>query len=135
MMSRSTVTVDLSPDVYIELLERARQHQRQVEEEASLALAVAVRTSSVLPEDLEATLDTLDDDTLRRVSYSQPSVDDGILFAALMEKRRRDGLNPLEERWLAELGERHDRVMVLRAKAVALLHERGVDVAERVARA
>ncbi len=82
-MSRSTVTVDLSPDVYIELLERARQHQRQVEEEASLALAVTVRTSSVLPEDLEATLDTLDDDTLRRVSYSQPSVDDGILFAAL----------------------------------------------------
>jgi len=135
MMSKSTVTVDLSPDVYIQLLERARQHQRQVEEEAGLALAAAVRTPSGLPDDLETALDTLDDDTLRRVSYSQPSVDDGILLAALVEKRRRDGLNPLEEQWLAELGERHDRVMVLRAKAVALLHERGVDVAERVARA
>ena len=134
-MSRSTVTVDLSPDVYVELLERARRRQRQVEEEAGLALAAAVRAPSVLPDDLETTLDTLDDDTLTRVSYSQPSVDDGILFAALMEKRRRDGLNPLEDRWLTELGERHDRVMVLRAKAVALLHERGVDVAERVARA
>ena len=73
MMSRSTVTVDLSPDVYTQLLERARQHQRQVEEEAGLTLAAAVRTPSVLPDDLEATLDTLDDDTLRRVSYSQPS--------------------------------------------------------------
>ena len=134
-MSRSTITVNLSLDVYIELLERARRRQRQVEKEASLALAAAVRTPSVLPDDLEATLDTLDDDTLRRVSYSQPGVDDGILLAALVEKRRRDGLNPLEERWLTELGERHDRVMVLRAKAVALLHERGVDVAERVARA
>jgi len=134
-MSRSTVTVDLSPDVYVELLERARRRQRQVEEEAGLALAAAVRAPSVLPDDLETTLDTLDDDTLTRVSYSQPSVDDGILLAALVEKRRRDGLNPLEERWLAGLGERHDRVMVLRAKAVALLHERGVDVAERIARA
>jgi len=134
-MSRSTVTVDLSPDVYVDLLERARRRQRQVEEEAGLALAAAVRAPSVLPDDLETTLDTLDDDTLTRVSYSQPSVDDGILLAALVEKRRRDGLNPLEERWLAELGERHDRVMVLRAKAVALLHERGVDVAERIARA
>jgi hypothetical protein len=134
-MSRSTVTVDLSPDVYIELLERARRRQRGVEEEASLALAAAVRASSVLPDDLETALDTLDNDTLRRVSYSQPSVDDGILLAALVEKRRRDGLNPLEERWLVELGERHDRVMVLRAKAVALLHGRGVDVAERIARA
>lgn len=134
-MSRSTVTVDLSPDVYIQLLERARRHQRQVEEEAGLALTAAVRTPSVLPDDLETALDTLDDDTLRQVSYSQPSVDDGILLAALVEKRRRAGLNPLEEQWLAELGERHDRVMVLRAKAVALLHERGVDVAERVARA
>ncbi len=134
-MSRSTLTIDLSSDVYSQLLERARQHQRQVEEEAGLALAAAVRTPSALPEDLESALDALDDDTLRQVSYSQPSVDDGILLAALVEKRRQGGLSPLEERWLAELGERHDRVMVLRAKAVALLHARGIDVAERVARA
>ena len=33
---------------------------------------------------------------------------------------------------LAELVDRHDRVMVLRAEAVALLHARGVDVQERV---
>lgn len=103
-MSGSTVTVDLSPDLYTELLDRARRRQRQVEEEAGIALAAAVRTPSTPLDDLEATLDILDDDTLERVSHSQPSVDDGVLLAALIEKRRRDGLSPLEERWLAELG-------------------------------
>jgi hypothetical protein len=36
---------------------------------------------------------------------------------------------------LAALIDRHDRVMVLRAEAVALLAQRGVDVRERDARA
>jgi hypothetical protein len=69
------------------------------------------------------------------VSHSQPTVEDGVLLNALVDKRRRLGLTPAEEQWLAELGVRHDRVMVLRAKAVALLHQRGVDVEERLARA
>jgi hypothetical protein len=79
-------------------------------------------------------LTTLDDETLWRVSHSQPTVEDGILLQALLDKRRRVGLTPVEEQWLAELGDRHGRVMVLRAKAVALLHQRGIDVSERVAR-
>jgi len=137
-MSRPTVTLDLAPDVYNQLLQRAQSHRRQVEEEASLALAAAVSTPPVVPDDLEtvlSALSTLDDDTLWQVSHSQPPVEDGILLQALIDKRRRRGLTPAEEQWLAEIGERHDRVMVLRAKAIALLHERGIDVSERVARA
>jgi hypothetical protein len=137
-MPRPTVTLDLAPEVYSQLEQRARQHQRRLEEEASLALTAAIRTPDALPDDLERVLEalsTLDDDTLWQVSRSQPSVEDGIMFQALMDKRRRLRLTPKEEQWLADLGERHDRVMVLRARAVALLHERGVDVSERVARA
>jgi hypothetical protein len=78
---------------------------------------------------------TLDDETLWRVSQSQPTVEDGILLDALVGKRRRQGLTAAEERLLAELVDRHDRVMVLRAEAVALLHGRGIDVGERVAHA
>jgi len=52
---------------------------------------------------------------------------------ALIDKRRR-GLTSTDEQMLAALVDRHDRMMVLRAEAVALLHERGVDVQERVAR-
>lgn len=69
------------------------------------------------------------------MSHRQPTVEDGPLYHAPVDMRGRVGLTPAEERWLADVGERPDRVMVLRARAVALLHERGIDVAERVARA
>jgi hypothetical protein len=137
-MTEPTLTLDLSADVYGELQRRAQQHQRPLEEEASLALAAALSRLPEVPDDLEAALTalaSLDNDTLWQVSQSQPTVEDGILLHALVDKRRRVGLTPSEESWLAHLGERHDRVMVVRAKAVALLHQRGVDVSERVARA
>lgn len=137
-MPRPTVTLDLSPEVYNQLQERAHQHQRRLEDEVGLALAAAVSIRTRVPDDLEAvlnTLNTLDDDTLWQVSHSQPTVEDGILFHALVDKRKRLGLTPAEEQWLTDLGDRHDRVMVLRAKALALLHKRGVDVSERVAHA
>jgi plasmid stability protein len=137
-MSRQTLTLDLAPDVFDWLRQRASEHQRPVEEEASLTLASAVSTRAGLPDDLEAALaalSTLDDDVLWQVSLSQPTVEDGILYHALIDARKRRALTPSEEQLLAALGERHDHVMVLRAKAMALLHQRGVDVSERVARA
>lgn len=137
-MSEPPLMLDLSPDIYSALQQRAQQHQHPVEEEARLTLAAALSPLPHVAEDLEAALTALaglDDDTLWQVSQSQPTVEDGILYHALVEKRRRVGLTPSEERWLAHLGERHDRVMVVRAGAVALLHQRGVDVTERVARA
>src|SRR6185312_11985657 len=97
LMPNSTVTLDLSPEVYDQLRQRAQQHQRKLEEEASLALDAAFNTPTVLPIDLETVLDaltTLDDDTLRQVSHSQPTVEDGILLHALVDKRRRLGLTP-----------------------------------------
>jgi len=133
-MTRTTVTLDLPPDIYDGLQRRALEHQHRLEDEVGLALAAAVGTLYALPDDLEAMLDvlaTLEDDTLQRLSHSQPTVEDGLL----LDTRSRRVLTPSEEVWLVELGERHDRVMVLRARAVALLRQRGVDVSERVARA
>jgi hypothetical protein len=66
-MPRATVILDLSPEVYNELQQRAHHHQRRLEEEASLALAAAVSAPPVQEDDLETVLDalnTLDDDTL-----------------------------------------------------------------------
>jgi hypothetical protein len=64
-------------------------------------------------------------DLVWRISQSQPTVEDGILLDALVDKRGRQGLTAGEEWQLAELVGRHDRVMVLRAEALALLHARG----------
>jgi len=136
-MADPTMTLAVPSTVYEELERRARRYQRRVEDEAALALAASVVADDALPDDLVAAiaaLSTLDDEALQRVSRSQPTVEDGVLLDALIDKRRR-GLTSTDERMLAALVDRHDRVMVLRAEAVALLHERGGDVRERVARA
>src|ERR687885_792913 len=104
-MTEPTVTLTLPQAVYDELQQRAHQHQRRLEDEASLTLTVAVGAGDALPDDLAAAIDalaTLDDETLWRVSQSQPPVEHGILLDALVDKRRRQGLNPGEERLLAQ---------------------------------
>ena len=118
--------------------ERASRNRRRVEDEAARAPAATVGDEDARRSDLEAAvaaLAALDDEALRRVSRSQPTVEDGVLLGALVDQRRRGGLTEAEERLLAELVDRHDRVMALRAEAVALLRERGRDVNELVARA
>jgi plasmid stability protein len=137
-MTEPTVTLTLPEAVYDELLQRARYHQRKLEDEATLTLIAAVGADSGLSADLAAAIDalaTLDVPGLWRVSLSQPTVEDTVLLDTFLDKRRRHGTTPDEDLLLAELVDRHDRVMVLRAEAVALLKQRGVDVAERVTRA
>ncbi len=117
-MGQPTVTLTLSQEVYDELQQRARRRQHRVEDEAALALAATLGAEQRLPADLEAAIGVLallDDEALWRVSRSQPMVEDGVLLDALVD--------------------RHDRVMVLRAEAVARLRERGHDVSALVARA
>src|SRR5437764_6320769 len=105
-MTEPTVTLTLPLAVYDELQQRAHQHQRPLENEATLTLTAAVGAGDALPDDLAAAFDalaTLDDETLWLVSQSQPTVADGILLDALVHKRRRQGLTASEERLLAEL--------------------------------
>ncbi len=137
-MTEPTLTITLPLAVYDHLRRRAYRHQRRPEDEAALALTAAVGADDSLPDDLVAAINalaTLDDAALQRVSQTQPTVEDGVLLDALVDKRRRQGLTPDDERLLATLIDRHDRVMVLRAEAVALLNAHGVDVRERAARA
>ena len=137
-MAKPTVTLTLPTSVYDELQQRADKHRRRLEDEAAMTLISAVGAESSLPPDLAgaiAAVRRLDVDSLRRVSHAQPTVEDRILLDALADKRRREGTTSEEDRLVAELLDRHDRVMVLRAEAVALLHRRGIDVSERVARA
>jgi plasmid stability protein len=137
-MTGPTVTLTLPEVVYDALRQRAHQHQRRLEDEATLTMIATLGPESGLPSDLATAIDALsnlDEDGLWRVSMSQPSVEDKILLDTFVDKRRRQGTTADEDRLLMELVDRHDRVMVLRAEAVALLHQRGIDVAKRVARA
>lgn len=132
----TTTTIELPDDVRAQAEALARTTGRSLAE--VLTEAVSQGLANTLPDDLTTALDTLaslDDEALWRVSRSQPTVEDGVLLDALVDKRRRQGLSPGDEKLLAELVDRHDRVMALRAEAVALLKERGIDVREHVARA
>jgi plasmid stability protein len=138
IVAETTVTLTLPSSVFDGLRQRAHAHQRRVEDEASLVLAASLAGGDSLPADFAQSLETLKrlgDAALWRVSHSRPSVEDAALMDALVDQRARLGLNADEEQLLAELVDRFDRVMVLRAEAVALLHARGVDIQERVARA
>ena len=132
----TTTTIELPDEVRAQAEELARTTGRSLAE--VLTEAVSQGLANKLQDDLTMALDalaSLDDEALWRVSQSQPTVEDGVLLDALVDKRRRQGLSSGDEKLLAELVDRHDRVLVLRAEAVALLKERGRDVREQVARA
>ena len=133
----TTTTLELPDEVRARAEALARTTGRSLAEVLTDTLIQGLAYDT-LPDDLTRALDalaSLDDEALWRVSQSQPTVEDGVLLDALVDKRRRQGLSSGDEKLLAELVDRHDRVMALRAEAVALLKERGIDVREQVARA
>jgi hypothetical protein len=77
----------------------------------------------------------LDDKALWRVSRSQPTVEDSVLLDALVAQRSRRDLSEVEAQVLRTIIDRHDRVMVPRAEAMALLQQRGHDMTDIIARA
>jgi hypothetical protein len=73
-------------------------------------------------------LASLDTDTLWQLVQRGAETEDVLLLAALNEKRQRQGLTEAEERVVRDLIRRHDRAVLIRAKALALLRQRGEDV-------
>lgn len=130
-MTDRTVTVTVPPGLYEHLQQRAQQRQRSIEDEVVLTLAAAVPAGGALPSDFAATLASLaalDDDALWRLARSRVGDEDAGRLAELGERRQRAGLADNELREAEELVQRHDRVMVVRAHAAALLRQRGHDI-------
>ena len=132
-MGYHTVTVSVPPALYDYLQQRAKQKQRSLEDEVLLTLAATVPAQVALPADLEATLASLaslDDDTLWRMARSRVADEDAVRLEELADKRQRVGLTDDELQTANELVQRHDRVIVVRAEAAALLKQRGYDVSQ-----
>ena len=130
-MRERTVTVTVPEGLYDQLQQRAAQRQRSLEDALVLALAASIPADAGLPVDLAdtlASLAALDDDSLWRMARRRVSDEDAARLAELGDKRQRAGLTEAELREAEELAERHDRVLVVRAEAAALLEQRGHDV-------
>ncbi len=126
-----TVVLELPDQLYRHLEGRAAQTRRTVADELLLALIDALPEAAGLPDDLAATLAALDllgDDDLWRAAQSQLTLEAAAELEDLHLKQQREGLTALEMQDQATLTQHYERAMVVRARSVALLKERGRDV-------
>lgn len=85
--------------------------------------------------ELESALDTylaclflMTEDELCNAAVLAASEEDNEVMQTLLEKRQREGLTSNELEQLQCLSERFNQIMMTRARAAAILHERGYDI-------
>lgn len=130
-MPTQDVLLRLPNPLYERIKQRADQARHSVEDELIDVLATAVPVVDELPAGLAeavASLATLDDGDLWDAARSHMPVDDAERLEELNFKRQRDGLTVTEVAEAATLLARYDRTMLVRARAAAVLKERGHDI-------
>ena len=135
-MSTQTLTLHLPDGLYARLQQRARESHRTLEAELLELLSSAVPGHQDLPNSLSADLaqlDTMDDAELWRAARSRRSKKAAAQLEALHLKRQSEGLSESEAQALAELVGQYERSMLIRARAAALLKERGHDLSDLAA--
>jgi hypothetical protein len=132
-MAVETVLVRLPQEVLTHFQERAQHTQRTVEEELVEALTASLANDDdALPADVAAalaSLATLPDDELwatARDSHLSPAA--AAHLEELNHKRQREGLTGDEQRMVEALLQQYERLLLVRADALARLKERGRDI-------
>lgn len=122
----------LVPDTLYERLQsRAVDERRSVEDEVLEAVAMALPMVDDLPSEIVtelAALDELDDDRLWQVAQRTLEQRDDRRLRSLARRQGRTSLRDSEEQELRTLLDRLEDVGLIRARAAALLAERGHDV-------
>lgn len=133
-MAIESVMLNLPRALYEQFRYRANNNHRTVE--AELLDVVTTAASSVedeLPTSLSAELAaliSLDEEALWCAARSRMPVQEAELMAKLNYKQQNYSLTKDELNTLNDLGEQYDRYMLIRAKAMVLLKERGHDISE-----
>lgn len=130
-MAVQTITLDLPDILYQGLKRRAEQTHRTVEIEMLEVVAAAVPATEELSTDLSdavSQLTVLDDAELWRAARSHLVPEAAAEMERLHHKRQSEGLIEAEAEALASLVGQYERTMLVRARAAALLRERGHDV-------
>jgi plasmid stability protein len=130
-MSTQSLTLHLPDPLYARLQERARRFNRTLEAELLEVLNTAVPVEESLPDSLAedvARLDGMDDSELWQAARSRLTKREATLLEVLHLKRQKEGLSEFEAFNLAELVRQYERSMLIRARATALLKQRGCDL-------
>jgi len=132
-MTTQNLILSIPEALYHQIKQRAQHSNRSVEDETLELLASAVPAKDILPEELTnvvAPLGLLDNDSLWRAARSHLAAEAASELETLHMKRQREGLTSSEQQTLAALMRQYERALLIRARAAALLHERGFDVRE-----
>ena len=130
-MTAESLTLRIPSPLYDRLKQRAAASDRSVEEETLDLLATAVPAGEALPDDLAAAvaeLDRADDQTLLRASRSHLSSQAATELESLHVKQQQGTLTETERDAMRRLVLEYERAMLIRARAAALLHQRGLEV-------
>ena len=130
-MAVQNVTIRMSDQLYHQVEQRAGRMQRSVEEEVVAVVEGALPVLDFLLADIADELGQmvfLTDSELWHAAQTVMTAGENRRMQALVLKRQREGLSPEEEIEAEQLTMRQERVMLLRARAAALLRERGQDV-------
>ncbi len=136
-MAIQSMNVKLPEQLYLSLRDRAKQSKRTVEAELIEVVASALPSNNALPDDLAqavATLDLLDDASLIRAAQSRLAAEISNETEQLHLKRQREGLTEQETQQLSVLVRQYERIMLIRARAVALLKQRKYDISTLIAK-
>lgn len=130
-MAIQNVTIGLSDTLYQQVKQRARRMHRSVEDEVVAVVEDALPVLNALPVEVADELDQmafLSDDELRNAARSSMTSGENQRMQALLLKLQDMGLSPVETNEAEDLVQRQERIMLLRARATALLMDRGQDV-------
>jgi hypothetical protein len=135
-MATQTLTVIVPDRLYSRIQHRAEKANRTVEAELLDVLATAVPGDEELPRDLVesiASLTLLDDSALWHAARNCLDLPTSARLEHLHLKRQKDGLTRIEDDEMNDLMRRYERAILVRARAVALLQQRGQDISSLVA--
>lgn len=130
-MAIQSVTINLPEMLYRRVERRAKRVAASLEDELVAVVASGLSRSEDLPVqtlDALAQLDLMSDDELRRAAQLVVDPADNERMQLLLDKQESIGLGQGERQTAQQLLQHSDHVMLLRAKAAALLHKRGHDV-------
>jgi hypothetical protein len=130
-LERMIVTLEIPPELYARMIERAERSKRSVQAELLDVLAHAAGKTDALPSELAQAIEPLegfDDEQLWRAARERLPDDVSAELEALHLKQQELGLTAAEHQRADELCLEYDRRMLVRARAAMLLKERGHDV-------
>lgn len=127
-MATILVSVNIPQSLYERLEQTANRLQKPVENLLVETLQAALPVMEEIPPHIQAevaSLDSLDETALREIALSEMASEDQEALEQLLDLQVLQPLTPVEEIRLTELRTEYGRILLRKARAFALLAERG----------